>query len=178
MWQSFYYTLIAAVIFLLPQISSLPTKVILQITAVVLFAFGSLSRVVTSLPLIMKSDLAMDKLLNLEKRLDEAGEKPAAPVVMRHDFKQIELKDILFRYNENDPRAFELGPLDFDLNRGEVVFVSGGNGSGKTTLLKVLAGLYKPLQGRIQLDGQLVEAEALFSHRELFSAIFKKLSCI
>jgi iron complex transport system ATP-binding protein len=37
---------------------------------------------------------------------------------------------------------------------GEVTVLLGPNGAGKTTLLRLLAGLYAPTAGRVQLDGQ------------------------
>ncbi|GAA4048551.1 heme ABC transporter ATP-binding protein [Hymenobacter glaciei] len=37
---------------------------------------------------------------------------------------------------------------------GEVTVLLGPNGAGKTTLLRLLAGLYVPTEGRVQLDGQ------------------------
>lgn len=55
-------------------------------------------------------------------------------------------------YARNDEPVF--GPLDFRLDRGEVVLIEGDNGSGKTTLLKVLSGLLEPVSGSIQLDGE------------------------
>ena len=45
------------------------------------------------------------------------------------------------------------GPLDFSLGGGEALIVTGPNGSGKSTLLRTLAGLLRPLAGRITVAG-------------------------
>lgn len=43
-------------------------------------------------------------------------------------------------------------PLNLHLAKGSFTAVIGSNGCGKTTLLKVLAGLQRPLAGRVRLD--------------------------
>ncbi|MFD4357528.1 ABC transporter ATP-binding protein [Nocardia sp. NPDC058518] len=43
---------------------------------------------------------------------------------------------------------------DFSIEPGEIVGIVGPNGSGKSTLLRVLAGVDKPRQGRVLVDGQ------------------------
>lgn len=48
--------------------------------------------------------------------------------------------------------------LDLHLRPGELVAVLGPNGSGKSTLLKAMAGLLKPMEGEMLLDGQPVHA--------------------
>ncbi len=65
-------------------------------------------------------------------------------------------------YARNDEPVF--GPLDFALQRGEVVLIEGDNGSGKTTLLKVLSGLLEPVSGSIELDGEALTLARL-SHQ-------------
>ncbi len=65
-------------------------------------------------------------------------------------------------YARNDEAVF--GPLDFVLQRGEVVLIEGDNGSGKTTLLKVLSGLLEPISGSIKLDGEALTLARL-SHQ-------------
>src|SRR5262249_23544680 len=65
-----------------------------------------------------------------------------------------------------------VGPLDFTLRSGELVFITGGNGSGKSTFLKVLASLYKPDSGEITFDGILVNDTTREDYRQLITAIF------
>ncbi len=48
--------------------------------------------------------------------------------------------------------------LDFEVRAGEVFVILGGSGSGKSTLLKHMIGLYRPLAGRVLIDGADVTA--------------------
>ncbi|HCS46607.1 MAG TPA: manganese ABC transporter ATP-binding protein [Pseudomonas sp.] len=43
-------------------------------------------------------------------------------------------------------------PVEFELAKGSLTAVIGANGSGKSSLLKVIAGLQKPLTGKVMLD--------------------------
>jgi zinc/manganese transport system ATP-binding protein len=43
-------------------------------------------------------------------------------------------------------------PVDLELPKGSLTAVIGANGSGKSSLLKVIAGLQKPLAGKVSLD--------------------------
>lgn len=43
--------------------------------------------------------------------------------------------------------------MSFEVRRGEVFVILGGSGCGKSTLLKNLIGLYRPLAGRVLIDG-------------------------
>lgn len=45
-------------------------------------------------------------------------------------------------------------PLDLDLPAGSLTAIIGHNGCGKSSLLKVLAGLQKPLAGRVRVSAQ------------------------
>jgi lipopolysaccharide transport system ATP-binding protein len=48
-----------------------------------------------------------------------------------------------------------LRDLTFRIGRGEGTALIGRSGSGKTTLLRVLAGVYAPDSGRIDIDGRV-----------------------
>ena len=45
--------------------------------------------------------------------------------------------------------------VNFELKRGECLGLIGHNGAGKTTLLRMLNGLIKPDQGRIEMHGKV-----------------------
>ncbi len=48
-----------------------------------------------------------------------------------------------------------LDDVSFTVQKGEILGIIGLNGSGKTTLLRVIAGVYKPDSGSIQINGSL-----------------------
>jgi ABC-type polar amino acid transport system ATPase subunit len=50
--------------------------------------------------------------------------------------------------------------VSFEVSRGEVVVIIGRSGSGKSTILRCINGLEPIQQGRIEVDGDLVEAHS------------------
>jgi ABC-type polysaccharide/polyol phosphate transport system ATPase subunit len=51
--------------------------------------------------------------------------------------------------------SFALKDITFDLNQGDSLAIIGANGSGKSTLMRVLAGIYKPSHGTVQISGSI-----------------------
>lgn len=51
--------------------------------------------------------------------------------------------------------------LSFALEPGEALVVTGPNGAGKTSLLRAVAGLLRPLEGTIALEGEGERSERL-----------------
>ena len=57
--------------------------------------------------------------------------------------------------------------VSFQISKGEVVGLIGRNGSGKSTILKLVAGVYVPTSGRVEVQGSiapLIELGAGFHH--------------
>lgn len=48
-----------------------------------------------------------------------------------------------------------LDRLNFDIHEGDRIGLIGHNGSGKSTLLRVIAGVYEPVSGSIQVEGRI-----------------------
>ena len=62
----------------------------------------------------------------------------------------------LFSKSAGMPIIRALDNVDFTLGDGERIGLIGHNGAGKSTLLKVLAGIYRPSSGRVQVQGKVV----------------------
>jgi putative ATP-binding cassette transporter len=171
------FIVLAAVIFLLPlfspdQVSSLP-----RLITFIVFLFGPLGQVVGTYPQFNEAIASIREIQRVEELVDSVYERgladPVSEVATAIHFESLECTALAFSYwDERGQPSFSIEPLDFQLTRGELVFITGGNGSGKSTFLKVLAGLYPPRTGRIAVNRMIVGRDNRQSYRNLFSNVF------
>jgi putative ATP-binding cassette transporter len=88
-------------------------------------------------------------------------------------YDELSFNNIYFSYNAQDEiqESFTVKDINFQVDKGEVVFIVGGNGSGKSTFINILTGLYKPLSGEILLNGKKIH-NAHANYKKLFSVIY------
>lgn len=86
--------------------------------------------------------------------------------------RTLEFQNVFHTYQTADRGEFCLGPVNFFVESGEVMFVVGGNGSGKTTLVKLLTGLYSPNSGQVFVNGHILEDAVRTQLVQQFSAVF------
>jgi iron complex transport system ATP-binding protein len=79
----------------------------------------------------------------------------AAPAAAHPPQLRLKVEQASYAYAATDRSApkFALGPVSFEAQQRELLAILGPNASGKSTLLTLIAGLNKPLSGRIEIDG-------------------------
>lgn len=112
----------------------------------VLNPFASIPSIVMSWS---RAKMSIDDLNNIFKLPsdNEGMEKPLNPIMLNVD---LVCNDIQFAYSKD---SAVLKTKKLRITQGEKIGILGVIGSGKSTLLKVLAGLYKPQDGMISLNG-------------------------
>ncbi len=174
--QGLFYLLMGAIVFVVPHFGHLSAGVVTKCTAAILFMLGPFAALSGGLPTAVAAGVSARNIERLEATLDEhlerspgvAGEPPAS-------FERIQLEGLSFEYEDARGRCtFRLGPIDFEVDKGQTVFLVGGNGSGKTTLLMLLTGLYQPRAGCVLVDGKPLDPENLGAYRSLFTAVFSE----
>jgi putative ABC transport system ATP-binding protein len=86
----------------------------------------------------------------------------------------IQIRDVSKRYDDGRPA---LACLNLEVRAGEALAVLGPSGSGKSTLLNMIAGLDKPTEGSVTVDGlridALTEAALAKYRRERIGMVFQ-----
>lgn len=68
----------------------------------------------------------------------------------------IRMNEITKEYGKNESYIRALSKINFEVNRGEFVAITGSSGSGKTTLLNILGCMDRPTSGSYMLNGKEV----------------------
>ncbi|MEO1083764.1 MAG: ABC transporter ATP-binding protein [Acidobacteriota bacterium] len=70
---------------------------------------------------------------------------------------RIDVQDLTKRLRSGDRLLTILDSITLQIPAGQFVAILGPSGSGKSTLLSLMAGLDRPTEGSIQLDGRALE---------------------
>jgi len=175
--QVTFYILLAIVVFVIPLYELGGDIDIPKLATAVMFMLGPVGALIQSLGILAAANAAAETMMRLDRDL-AAIQDPATSTESRSlptDFTELRLSGIRYTYRdseETDRGGFAIGPIDFAVKRGEIIFITGGNGSGKSTLIKVLCGLYRADLGQISLDGAPVGTATMRSYRGLIAAVF------
>ncbi len=112
----------------------------------------------TTSKLPMSFEHPVIRLVNVTQRFRVIHERPDT---VRELFSRF------FRHNASFHDFEAVKNLSLEVPRGQTLGIIGRNGSGKSTLLKIIAGVYKPSNGTVEVNGTLaplIELGAGFHH--------------
>ena len=180
-WQQFVFgettfnLMLGLVVFVVPIYSPSVSAELVKITAAILFMMTPVFGLMQSLAVLRAADAAAGRMLALESELatlEERGSREQAEPVASN-FSEINLEGIEFAFQAPaGEQPFTVGPLDVSIQRGEVIFVTGGNGAGKSTFIKLLTGLYQAQRGQLKVDALSITAPCLAGYRGLIAPVF------
>lgn len=170
--QSLKFVLVGGVVFLVPWLGEGDGTVVFRLLTVILFSLGPFEAVVGQIPGLLRAMVSFRRIDDLDTELRACAAPVPEDRPMPLPFETLTLEGVTARWGADGETGFALGPIDFELKRGEIVLVVGDNGSGKTTFLNVLTGLIDIDGGRILVDGVPVDEADRAAHRDRFSAIF------
>lgn len=168
-----FFFAVGFVMFALPKFMTLDLQTLSGYILMFTYLMVPMERIVSSLPILSRAGVALDKIESLGLSLGDAAEVETVPNPIRHQWQQLSFQGITHTYPaEREDSNFGVGPIDLTLRPGELVFLVGGNGSGKSTLAKLITGLYSPDRGSIFFDDQPIDHHNREWYRQHFSVVF------
>lgn len=92
--------------------------------------------------------------------------KNLTEIVFKH---QIRFNNVCFKYKNSQENILQ--NLNFSIDKGDKVFITGESGTGKTTLLNLFLGLFEPSSGQITVDKLNLTKNNRFSWNKYISLI-------
>lgn len=84
---------------------------------------------------------------------------------------KIELKDVSFKFREED--GYVLRHVNLTIDTNQKLAVVGENGAGKSTLVKIVCGLYRPTEGKVLVNGVDLNEIDLQAYQKLIATAFQ-----
>lgn len=135
---------------------------VLQLVGQVQTPFAGLSGM---LPRFYGVLASAERIMELEQLPQEADQP--LPALEPADFRGIAFEHVQFSYGRNDV----LQDLNFSIDRGDFVAVTGRSGVGKSTVFLLMLGVYAPQGGEVRILTNAGEYPACRSTRRLFSYV-------
>lgn len=165
------YLIIGAILFVLPKFNLLPKEDIVSYVVILLFITGPISNLINMQNIYTRFSVANKRINNFLKDFSEEKEEDNNQKQTNVDFQSLHFKNISFQYeNTSEEQSFALDKVNFNAQKGEVIFIVGGNGSGKSTFINILTGLYDHKEGEFSLNNEKLNSKKTLQN--LISPVF------
>lgn len=171
--QILFYILISSILLFFSIILNIKIGDTVSFVFTLLYLLSSIEAVMVLIPGLIRAKVSSDHLIGLINELESANTDAVASEKynFKLEFDNISVKALEFNYGKGE-KSFGIGPIDFAVSKGDVIFVYGGNGSGKTTFIHSVLGLNIPSKGEIKLNDTPINKENYANYREIFSVVF------
>ena len=171
--QVLFYILITSILVVLSILLRVNVSSVVSFVFTLLYLLSSIETIMGSLPILIRAKVSAMHLIDLKTELEteRANNRLPAHYIHKDEFSTLSVKALEFRY-KGQVEAFGIGPVNLDINKGDVIFIYGGNGSGKTTFIHTLTGIRIPVNGTIYLNDEAVTSANYPEYKTIFSVVF------
>lgn len=172
--QVLFYLLIGSLLLYFGVTLHISNTNVVSFLFILLYLLGAVETIMVLLPNLLQAKVSADRISNLRKELesDKSVKEKFDIEAVYGDFQHIRAADIIYRYENDNGNAFEIGPVNFSIEQGEIIFIYGGNGSGKTTFVSNILGLLKPQGGSLYFNNNKISDSELPSYSAIYSVVF------
>lgn len=166
-----FFFVIGIIAFVFTNYHSVPADELATIVLVLLYVTGPVAIILNAIP---RMSVAVVSLRKIEEIFGELPERMSEdrPLV-RREWQKISLRRTGYVHRSDAHHdGFAVGPVTFDIRKGEITFIVGGNGSGKSTLGKLLSLHYPPSSGTIAFGEHVLDETTVDDLRQDVAAIF------
>tara|TARA_R100000365_G_C2734010_1_gene63687 strand:- start:231 stop:1286 length:1056 start_codon:yes stop_codon:yes gene_type:complete len=171
--QILFYVLIVSVLLVFSESFNIEPKYVVTFIFTLLYLLGSIETIMSKFPILMRAQVSAGRLLELNEDLDHYQRKDdeISKEMAFGKFKGLRIYDLTFSYMA-EGGSFHVGPIDFNVDCGDTIFINGANGSGKTTFIFNLLGLLPPDTAKIEMNGCDITDFNHPSYRKYFAVVF------
>jgi len=112
---------------------------------------GPIEQMVGFIHSLQDAKIGFERMDEIHKRSDEQSDDINYKLPLSSHYA-IEIEDVSFQY-DGPLSATVLSDISLTIPPRQTTAIVGASGCGKTTLLKLLLGFYKPVHGKILIDG-------------------------
>ncbi|WP_337966391.1 cyclic peptide export ABC transporter [uncultured Flavobacterium sp.] len=166
-----------------PMIFKFDKQLITTFVIGTLFLWGPFNNMLAGIPGIINAKIAWHRIKDFLQNTDSNDSLLLEDdnTVHIESVEKLEVKNVCFSYKKSedeDEMTYGIGPINFEVVQGDIVFIIGGNGSGKTTFLKLLTGLYTADSGQLLINGVNIDSQNLGEYYSVIYSdfyLFKKI---
>ncbi len=165
------FFVIGAVSFIFVNYEAISTPELIAVIMVLLYITTPVALLLDFIPQFVTANVSLKKVHELG--IDIPPENCSSVQEVPINWHSIRFSKVEYQYRDcENGSGFKVGPLDFDIKRGEITFIVGGNGSGKSTLSKLITLHYHASSGDIYFGSELANGKNIESLRQDICAIY------
>ena len=134
----------------------------IAVDIVILTIMGSIEKLIGNLEKLYDALTSVEKL----SKITDAEQEESGTLVLEDKPAGVDIKFKNVNYGYNEQKKI-LNDINFSINKGEVIHLSGKSGTGKSTVLRLLTGAFKNFDGSILVDDIPIGNYSLKSLRSL-----------